>query len=142
MEIITFGKPKNKNILKLEEHYKKLISKYRNIQYSVKITKEVKISQEIIEKNTQNNHIIILSETGTQKSTVEFSHYLQNLEITGKKTSFVIGNSFGFEKSAIDKAHFVLSLSKMTFPHDIAYILLLEQLYRCYNLLEGGSYHK
>lgn len=84
--------------------------------------------------------LIVLSEDGKQFDSIAFGHWLGQ-EATGTLVFFV-GGPTGVSHDLKQEAHQVLSLSEMTFPHEMARLLLLEQLYRGKTILQGGSYHK
>lgn len=80
---------------------------------------------------------------GKQVSSEVFSEKLSSLSLTGKSSvTFIIGSSYGLDITVKKRADFLLSLSKMTFPHQLFRVMLLEQLYRAYQINKGGKYHK
>jgi 23S rRNA (pseudouridine1915-N3)-methyltransferase len=86
--------------------------------------------------------IILLDEKGKEMSSVEFSSFLNQKFSSGSKNLvFVIGGPFGFDESLKKKAHFQLSLSQMTFSHQMVRLFFLEQLYRALTILRNESYH-
>ena len=98
----------------------------------------------LIEKQFPRDGILIcLCIEGKQLSSEELSEYLIRTEIAGKsRISFVIGSSFGLSETVKRKADLCLSMSKMTFPHHLARVMLAEQLYRSFMIREGTKYHK
>ena len=89
-----------------------------------------------------NDVVIILDEKGDQYSSENFSKWLNNEEIRGlKQLVFIIGGAYGFDKSIYDRANEKLSISKMTFSHQMIRLLFLEQLYRAKTILNGEKYH-
>jgi len=87
--------------------------------------------------------IIVLCVEGTMLDSVQLSQLLQKFAAYGKsRLCFIIGGSMGLHQRIKDRADFKLSLSKMTFPHHLARIILLEQLYRGFKIAEGSRYHK
>ena len=87
--------------------------------------------------------VIALSPGGRQMDSPEFSGLLSEYAVNGaSRLCFVIGGSFGLHEELINSADMALSLSKMTFPHTLARLILLEQLYRAFKISEGGKYHK
>ena len=90
-----------------------------------------------------NTAIIILCVEGKMLDSVQLSQMLQKLAAYGKsRLCFIIGGSIGLHQRIKDRADFKLSLSRMTFPHHLARIMLLEQLYRGFKIAEGSRYHK
>jgi 23S rRNA (pseudouridine1915-N3)-methyltransferase len=80
---------------------------------------------------------------GKQMDSEELSHKLSDIGISGQSNVvFVIGGSYGLSDRVKQKADYKLSMSKMTFPHQLARIMLLEQIYRAFKISQGGTYHK
>ena len=80
---------------------------------------------------------------GTQLTSKDFARFLEQRAGSGcSKICLIIGGSEGLHGRIKERADLKLSMSEMTFPHHLARIMLLEQLYRCFTILEGGSYHK
>ena len=80
---------------------------------------------------------------GKQADSVEFAQMIQSAAVSGEsKMCFIIGGSYGLAKEVKDMAKVKLSMSKMTFPHHLARVMLLEQIYRGFKIAEGGKYHK
>jgi 23S rRNA (pseudouridine1915-N3)-methyltransferase len=94
-------------------------------------------------KLLKNSTVVALCIEGTQTDSDGLARMLADLGAQGAgKLSFLIGGSYGLYPDIKDRADIRLSLSRMTFPHHLARIMLLEQLYRAYKILEGGKYHK
>ena len=80
---------------------------------------------------------------GKQLSSVEFSQQIEKAAINGKSTiNLIIGSSFGIADEVKQTADFKLSMSKMTFPHQLARVMILEQIYRAFQITSNGKYHK
>ncbi len=105
------------------------------------LTNEARLIEEQINKKSALN--IALCIEGRQLSSEELSQKISGAGINGKSTiNFIIGSSFGISPDVKLKADFKLSMSKMTFPHQLARVLLLEQIYRAFQISSGGKYHK
>ncbi len=88
-------------------------------------------------------YIIPMCIEGKQIDSVELSNKLQDVTLSGDSTiCFIIGGSYGLSDKVKALANFKLSMSKMTFPHQLARIMLLEQIYRAFKISQGGTYHK
>lgn len=97
----------------------------------------------IREKIQKGSFIIALCIEGKQISSEELSEMVYNLPIQGKSSiTFIIGSSYGLSDEIKNIADFRLSMSKMTFPHQLARVMLLEQIYRSFMIGSGGKYHK
>ncbi len=91
----------------------------------------------------KRSYVIALAVGGKQMSSEELAAKIDTLEVQGHSDiTFIIGSSEGFGKRVEDAADFLLSFSRMTFPHRLMRVILLEQLYRAMNINAGGKYHK
>ncbi|MDY5231230.1 MAG: 23S rRNA (pseudouridine(1915)-N(3))-methyltransferase RlmH [Eubacteriales bacterium] len=99
--------------------------------------------ERLIEKIPKGAYIIPLCIEGKQKSSEEFAKIMSDIPSGGKsEVVFIIGSSMGLWDRIKDMADIKLSFSKMTFPHQLMCVILLEQLYRAFNISGGGKYHK
>ena len=99
--------------------------------------------ERLIEKIPKGAYIIPLCIEGKQKSSEEFAKIMSDIPSGGKsEVAFIIGGSMGLWDRIKDMADIKLSFSKMTFPHQLMCVILLEQLYRAFNISGGGKYHK
>ncbi|MBM7716841.1 23S rRNA (pseudouridine(1915)-N(3))-methyltransferase RlmH [Siminovitchia sp. FSL H7-0308] len=97
----------------------------------------------ILSKISPNAHVIALSIEGTMKSSEELAARFDYLATTGKsKIVFVIGGSLGLSAEVMKRADEALSFSKMTFPHQLMRLILVEQVYRAFRIIKGEPYHK
>jgi len=91
----------------------------------------------------KRSYVIALAVNGKQLSSEELAKKIDSLEVQGNsEITFIIGSSEGYGKSVEEAADLLLSFSKMTFPHRLMRVILLEQLYRAMNINAGGKYHK
>lgn len=108
---------------------------------------EEKVKEEegrsILSKINENTYVITLEIQGKQLSSEELAQKIESLSIDGKShIAFVIGGSLGLSKQVSQRADFRLSFSKMTFPHQMMRVILLEQIYRSYKIIRNETYHK
>ena len=97
----------------------------------------------ILSKIKDNQYVITLEILGKNLSSEEFASKIDNLMLTGKSdVAWVIGGSYGLSDSVKKRSDFALSFSRMTFPHQMMRVVLLEQVYRAYRIITGASYHK
>ncbi len=97
----------------------------------------------ILEKIPDKSYVIALCIEGKQLSSVDLAKKIDSLSLSGSgNITFVIGGSLGLSESVKKRADFKLSFSPMTFPHQLMRVILLEQLYRAFNISAGGKYHK
>ena len=150
IKIITIGSIKEKYLKEAIDEYKKRISKYTNLEIIelkdeglVEESKAMKLEAEKIEKHLNDkDYIITLEIEGKEYNSVEFAEKLRNIQIENSNIVFIIGGSYGLADSIKDKAKMHLSFSKMTFPHQLFRVLLLEQIYRAFKINNNESYHK
>lgn len=157
ISIISVGKIKEKYLRDGIDEYKKRLSRYCNIELievmdekapeslSGKEEEQIKIKegQSILKHIKEGTYVIALAINGKLLSSEELSDMLSNLGLTGKSSiAFVIGGSLGLSKEVLDRADYKLSFSKMTFPHQLMRMILLEQVYRGFKIMKGEPYHK
>ena len=155
--IISVGKIKEKFFSEAIKEYVKRLSKFCTIveeeiqderaddNYSEKMIEQVKIieGEKIIKKIKASSYCIAMCIDGKQLSSVELAEKIMTVGIEGKSdVVFVIGGSNGLSNDVIKRADMKLSFSKMTFPHQLFKVLLLEQIYRAFKINNNESYHK
>ena len=151
IKLLYIGKNKNNNIETLIENYEDKIKHFINFKIQCLKTKNkssqklsiIKFDSEIIFKNLKKEDIIILlDEKGKDFNSIEFSKFLEEHMIRGvKNLTFVIGGAYGFSKELREFAKNKISLSKMTFSHDMARLFFVEQLYRSLTIINNIPYH-
>jgi 23S rRNA (pseudouridine1915-N3)-methyltransferase len=152
-ELIFSGKTKEPYLAAGIKDYLKRLSHY--IKVEIKTIKEERIKKGepetvIREKQSRNllqyvqgAYLVCLDISGKQLDSLELAAQLEKWEMQGlKKISFVIGGPLGLSADILQQADFVLSLSRMTFTHEMARLLILEQLYRSCTIKAGEKYHK
>ncbi len=150
IRIITIGQIKETYLKDAIEEYKKRISKYANLEIIelkdeglVEVDKTLKLEAERIEKNlTGKEYIITLEIEGKEYTSPEFAERIRTIQIEHSNITFIIGGSYGLSESIKQKADIHLSVSKMTFPHQLFRVRLLEQIYRSFKIINNESYHK
>ena len=150
IKIICVGKLKEKYWTDAVTEYLKRLRKYTNIEIieiqDEKIDEE-KVSlqkeKERIEKVLNPKEFLITMEIeGKELTSIELAEKVNQIQIQNSDITFLIGGSHGIHPDIKNKANFKLSFSKMTFPHQLFRVLLLEQLYRSYKILNNEKYHK
>ena len=150
IKIIVVGSIKEQYLKDAIDEYKKRISKYTNIEIIevkdeglVEETKAMKLEEEkIIKHISDRDYIVTLEIEGKQFTSVEFADKINNIMIENSNLTFIIGGSYGLTDTLKQRARLHLSFSKMTFPHQLFRVLLLEQIYRAYKINNNESYHK
>lgn len=104
----------------------------------------IEVSEEnVFDKLDKDNFNIILDGRGKELSSLEFATFIsQTISRQNKDIAFFIGGADGFDEEFLKKGNFVLSLSKLTFPHELARVILLEQIYRAFTIINNEKYHK
>ena len=147
IQIVSIGKLSSE-IGKLFTNYQKIIGweiKNSEITYGRKLLpNQIKqYEARLIEgKLNKDSCIISLDLSGEQYSSENFSKIFSQLMMQGKNIDFIIGGAFGIDKSILNKSDKKLCLSKMTLPHQLAKLFLIEQIYRSQTILNGHPYHK
>lgn len=149
IKIITVGKIKEKYLEDGIKEYLKRISKYTKINIievpdeNYDITKTLETERDNILKNiNKKDYIVTLDIEGNNISSVEFAKKMNDIFIHSSDITFIIGGSYGLHKDIKNISNFSLSFSKMTFPHQMFRMMLLEQIYRCYKINNNETYHK
>ena len=151
--LLQTGKTTDKNISEVVELYSSRIKKYSNFDIvtlpDLKNAKnmpvqeqQVKEGKKILQSVFGDDYVILLDERGNEYRTLEFSGVMKKLFMLPKKRIlFIIGGPWGFSEEVYNRADLKLSLSKMTFPHQLVRLLFLEQLYRMFTIIKGEPYH-
>ncbi len=136
IEIIAVGKIKYMEVKKMAEHYRKMSLKWVNI-------KEREISRELLSKVLlEKGYTVLLDENGKEFDTMEFTKFIEKSLVKYSTIRFFIADEDGFNDEEKKKADFILSLSRLTFPHDLARVLLYEQIFRAFSILNNHPYHR
>ncbi|HOZ74299.1 MAG TPA: 23S rRNA (pseudouridine(1915)-N(3))-methyltransferase RlmH [Flavobacterium sp.] len=153
IRLIAIGKTDNKQLQALLDEYQKRLSFYikfdleiipdlKNVKNLSESQQKEKEGELILSKITPTDHLVLLDENGKTFSSVKFSEELQKKMNSGIKTLvFVIGGPYGFSQRVYDKANSKISLSAMTFSHQMVRLFFIEQLYRGYTILRNEPYH-
>ncbi|MAR40368.1 MAG: 23S rRNA (pseudouridine(1915)-N(3))-methyltransferase RlmH [Flavobacteriales bacterium] len=151
--LLSIGKTKEKYLIEGISLYQKRLKHYTsfemieipNIKKSSNLSKLelMKNEGELILKNIQNSdHLVLLDDKGKDYDSISFSEKLQNWMLSGKKRIvFVVGGAYGFSTEVCHRGNEKLSLSKMTFSHQMVRLFCIEQLYRGYSILNNEPYH-
>ena len=155
--IISVGKIKEKYFVDAINEYSKRLSKYCKLNFvEVKDekTKENASSVEedlikeaeakrVLDKVSDSSTVIALAIEGKEYDSVRLAKQIEDYRISGvSDITFIIGGSLGLHQSVLDRADLKLSFSKMTFPHQLMRVILLEQIYRSFRIINNEPYHK
>jgi len=157
ISIVTVGKLKEKYLKLGIEEFSKRLSKYCKLDFvelddekcpenlsekDMLIVKD-KEGKKILSKIKSNSYVIALAIDGKNLSSEELADTISNLGVRGKShITFVIGGSLGLSDEVLKRADYKLSFSKMTFPHQMMKLILLEQVYRSFRINNNEPYHK
>ncbi|MFD2616538.1 23S rRNA (pseudouridine(1915)-N(3))-methyltransferase RlmH [Terrilactibacillus laevilacticus] len=157
INILTVGKLKEKYIQQGINEYKKRLSAYTKINIieipdekapenmsDAEIEQVKKIEgDKLLNKITPDTYVIALAILGKQLTSEQLAKHIDELATYGKsKIAFVIGGSNGLSDEVLKRADYHLSFSKMTFPHQLMRLVLMEQVYRAFKIMRGEPYHK
>ena len=150
IKIITVGSIKEKYLKDAINEYLKRLKKYTEIEIIelkdeglVEKDKAIKLEGQKIERYLNNkDYIITLEIEGKELTSLEFASKLDNIFIAHSNITFIIGGSYGLSDQIKEKSNFHLSFSRMTFPHQLFRLILLEQIYRSFKINNNESYHK
>jgi 23S rRNA (pseudouridine1915-N3)-methyltransferase len=153
IRLIAIGKTDNKDLQSLIDEYTKRLSFYvkfdleiipdiKNVKNLSEAQQKEKEGELILAKIGPTDQLILLDENGKTFSSVGFSDYLQKKMNAGIKTLvFVIGGPYGFSETVYQKAQGKVSLSEMTFSHQMVRLFIIEQIYRGFTILRNEPYH-
>lgn len=151
--LVLVGKTVNKHFIDLIDEYAGRVKHYIGFDIitipELRNTKNLSAEQqkqqegELILKQLQpGDHVVLLDEHGKEYRSIEFSKYMEHKMLTvSKRLVFIIGGPYGFSPDVYDKANEKLSLSKMTFSHQMIRLIFVEQLYRAMTIMRGEPYH-
>jgi len=149
IKVFSIEKVKKDNYYDIISSYKKMISRYSNIEDIPLFNKQIAMSQNISQRDAQKSYTdiflkrmgkynIVLDPLGKEIDSFVFSRLFEDKS----EISFFIGGAYGFEKEFVKKNDLVISLSRLTMSHKIAKIVLYEQIYRAFSIMNNHPYHK
>ena len=153
IKLLAIGKTDNKNLIQLIDEYQNRLKHY--IKFELEIIPDIKNAKNlsetqqkekegslILSKLQNTDQLILLDDKGKDFTSIQFSKYLQKKMNSGlKQLVLVIGGPYGFSEAVYKKAQGKISLSKMTFSHQMIRLFVVEQLYRGYTILKNEPYH-
>jgi 23S rRNA (pseudouridine1915-N3)-methyltransferase len=153
IKLIVIGKTKSKFLIEGENEYQKRLKHYckfseliiPDIKNGGKLSKKELKEKEgnlILESIKNSDYVILLDDKGLELSSIGFAEFLNKKMVSStNELVFIIGGAFGFSESVYKRANTKLSLSKMTFSHQMVRLIFKEQLYRAFTILKGEKYH-
>lgn len=151
--LLSVGKTDDPHFSQIIEEYRKRINFY--IAFEMNTTPDIKNTKTLSEKEQKklegekllkwlqpSDHVILLDDKGKQYSSVEFARYLEKKSfLAAKRLVFIVGGPYGFSEEMRERANETVSLSQMTFTHQMVRIVFTEQLYRAMTILQNEPYH-
>jgi 23S rRNA (pseudouridine1915-N3)-methyltransferase len=150
---ITVGKTEDaylkegiEKYVKRLKHYTKLemadIPELKNTKALTEDQQKAKEAELILKKITPQDHVILLDENGMELTSVQFANYINKRSVSSSANLiFIVGGPYGFHQSVYERANDKISLSRMTFSHQMVRLFFVEQLYRAYSIIKGEPYH-
>lgn len=151
--LLTVGKTTNPHLIKLQEEYQSRLKFYISFESVVipelKNTKNLSVSEQqekeadlILKQVDSSDKVVLLDEKGKQFTSIGFSEYIsKEIMVSHKRLIFIVGGPYGFSERVYQRANSLISLSAMTFSHQMIRIIFVEQLYRAMTILKGEPYH-
>lgn len=150
--LVLVGKTANKHFVVGIKDYHERIEHYMPFDIAVipelKNTKHLSNEQQkeregelILEQIKPMDTVVLLDEHGEEYRSIEFANWLQKKQLTARRLVFVIGGPYGFSPSVYSRANEKISLSRMTFSHQMVRLIFTEQLYRACTIIKGEPYH-
>lgn len=153
IKLLAIGKTDNKHLIQLIEEYQNRLKHYikfelevipdiKNVKNLSEVQQKEKEGALILSKLQNTDDLVLLDDKGKHFTSIEFSQYLQKKMNSGiKQLVLVIGGPYGFSDSVYKKAIAKISLSKMTFSHQMIRLFTIEQIYRAFTILKNEPYH-
>jgi len=148
IKIISVGSIKEEYLKEAIEDYKKRLSKYTKLEIIEVADEKIKdkalsLEAKNILKHIKNkDYVITLEIEGDKLSSEELSKKIETTLITNSNITFVIGSSYGLDNEVKQRSNYHLSFSSLTFPHGLFRLILLEQIYRSFKIINNETYHK
>ncbi len=153
IKIIVIGKDKDKWVTEGIDHFTKLIARYAKIQWDVipnlkdssSLTPNEVMQKEadLIRKKIGDRKFIAMTDKGNEYNSIVFSEKLHKIINTyNSRLMFIVGGAYGLDKNLLREASSNISLSKLTFSHQLVRLVLMEQLFRAFSILNNTDYHK
>ncbi len=153
IKLLAIGKTDNKDLMKLIEMYQNRLKHYikfeleiipdiKNVKNLSEMQQKEKEGELILSKIQNTDQLLLLDDKGKQYTSIDFSSFLQKKMNSGiKQLVLVIGGPYGFSETVYKKANGKISLSKMTFSHQMIRLFIVEQIYRGFTILKNEPYH-
>lgn len=152
IELVLVGKTSDKLYTEAIGNYCGRIGHYTpfsiNTLPALKNAKNLSQSQQrqsegelIMKQLLPTDHVVLLDEHGSERRSMEFAEWLRKKQQAGRRLVFVVGGPYGFSQTVYDRADEMVSLSRMTFSHQMVRLIFVEQLYRACTILRGEAYH-
>ena len=151
-ELIVVGKTTSKHIGACIDDYAERIGHY--MPFTISVIPELKNTKALTEQQQKEREgemillrvsaadaLILLDEHGTEHRSIEFATWLQKKQLSARRLVFVIGGPYGFSQQVYNRANEMISLSRMTFSHQMVRLVFTEQLYRACTIIKGEPYH-
>ena len=150
--LLLVGKTTDKHISALIDDYSSRITHYMPFDIQIipdlKNTKSLSFAQQkeregelILRQIQDSDHVVLLDEHGTERRSIEFASWLERKSHVARRLVFVIGGAYGFSPGVYQRANEQISLSRMTFSHQMVRMIVVEQIYRACTIIKGEPYH-
>ena len=151
-KLLVVGKTNDKNITKGIDDYVGRVKHY--MPFDIEVIPELKNTKSLTQSNQKemeaeqilkrlqpSDTVVLLDEHGKEYRSIEFARWIEKLQQTARSLVFIIGGPYGFADSVYERSDAKLSLSKMTFSHQMIRLLFVEQIYRACTIIKGEPYH-
>ena len=153
IQLLLMGKTRFPFVKEGIDEYKNPLNRYTN--FSIRALPDLKNTgswpqpklmkeegRSILKALSADDYVVLLDERGKQLDSIEFAEYIdRQYQGSGKSLVFVVGGAYGLSKEVYERGNMLLSLSKMTFSHQVIPLFFIEQLYRAFTIIRGAPYH-
>ena len=141
--LVTVGKIKEKYLEAAIAEYSKRLGRYCRLEILQEAQIRDKEGERILAHIKEDAYVIALAIDGKQRSSEEMAAWMEDLGVRGEShLQFIIGGSLGLSQAVLNRADTKISFSRLTFPHQLMRVILLEQIYRSFRIIKGEPYHK
>ena len=143
IKILCVGKIKEQFYRDAIDEYMKRLTKYHKVVIEEVLDSDINHEKDLILKHINSKeYIITLEIEGNSMNSLDFSKFIDKTLISNSNITFVIGGSNGLHEDIKKLSNYKMSFSRLTFPHQLFRVILLEQIYRCFKIINNESYHK
>jgi 23S rRNA (pseudouridine1915-N3)-methyltransferase len=153
MRLVTIGRPRLRQLADAIEEYRRRIGPWHVLEWTVVAPARGAVGQDpeaalrfegdrLLSVLKADEFVVLLAVDGVEDDSRAFAHRLQRWQVEGRRVAFVVGGAYGVDHRVAARSQWRWSLSRLTLPHELAQLVVVEQIYRAFTILAGHPYHK